>query len=101
MFIPLPLPISGGKIESAFVIKRTLSEDGTTLSINASHLNSTGYIKTYKAKKDGDKLYITFYSTFGLNNPNGANNEFDIDITDINFLYYYKWEEYHLLWQRN
>jgi len=76
-----------------------LSEDESTLSIQACVYTSMGYIKTYKANQDGDKLYITFYSTFGLNNPNGANSKFDIDVTGINFLYVSGSDK--LVWQRN
>lgn len=99
IFIPLPFPITGKKIGTV-AVECTLSEDETTLSIKAANYSSMGYIKSYKAKQDGDKLYITFYLTFGLNNPNGAKNSFDIDITDINFLYYYHIDEYKLIWQR-
>jgi len=99
VFIPLPLPITGGKMGNV-AVEYTLSEDETTISIKTKIYSSIGAIKTYKAKQDGDKLYITFYSTFGLNNPNGAKNDFDIDITDINFLYYYHADQYDLIWQR-
>lgn len=93
-------PLSGNKMENIIITECRLSENQKNLSIKTMVYSSIGYVKTYKIKQDVDKLYITFYSTFGFNNPNGAKDNFDIDITDINFLYYYSEGEYNLLWQR-
>lgn len=86
---------------SVAISEKTLSKDGKTLSIKTTVYASAGYVKTYKSQQEGDKLYITFCSTLGFNNPYGAKDEFDIDVTDINFLYQYDYDRAILAWERD
>jgi len=53
-------------------------------------MRNMGYTKTMKIKQGGDNKYITFYSTYGLNNRMGAKNKFVIDLnTSCEEIYFY------------
>lgn len=67
----------------------TISEDGGILTLKTSIASSIGYTRTLKVKHGGDNLYITFYPTFGLNNPIGSKNTFPIEITPLNEAIYF------------
>ena len=91
---------TGGKRSDVLITKQSISEDEKEISVDTTLTTSMGYIKTYKTEQDGDKLYITFYSTFGLNNKIGAKSNFDINIEGINSVYYYCFDEYKLIWEK-
>ena len=80
----------GGKRTDVFLSDFTISEDGTRLKLNVGVTSSAGYIKTLHVKQGGDNKYITFFSTFGVNNKFGATNEFEIDLdTFCQEIYFY------------
>ena len=71
---------TGGKRMDVLLTGYTVSEDGGAMTLRAGVAGSMGYIRTLKAREDGDKIYLTFYSTFGLNSTIGAKNEFKIKL---------------------
>lgn len=83
--------ISGGKRTDVALKDFNLSEDGNKITLNTIVASSTGYIRTLKVKQGGDNKYITFYSTFGINNPIGAKDSFEIDLnSSCDEIYFYK-----------
>jgi len=101
---------TGPRRSDVAIIDQVISEDGTHLSVVAHISTSAGFLKRYKIEKtveDERALYIAFYQTPGLNNSYGAKNEFSIDVTDIDYVYYFgpafvdNDGGYRLLWQRD
>lgn len=59
----------------------TVSEDGRSLTVQVGVTGSAGYIRSCKAKFQGENLYLSFYSTFGgFNSSLGAKNEFTVEL---------------------
>jgi hypothetical protein len=73
------------------------------MTLKVGVASSIGYIRTIKERQDGNKKYITFYSTYGLNSKIGANNEFQIDLNPtINEIYFYRGDDgYVFILQKN
>lgn len=60
-----------------------VSEDGSSLRIQAGPSGSMGYIRGISVQRKGSGLYCSFYSAFGgLNSKLGAKNSFDIPLED-------------------
>ncbi|MBQ8815155.1 MAG: hypothetical protein IJZ85_11760 [Lachnospiraceae bacterium] len=71
------------KRSDVFVGEFTVAEDGKTMEIRAGVASSMGYIRSVSQRKDGDRLNISFYSTFGgLNSRLGARSSFTLDLDD-------------------
>ena len=59
----------------------SVSEDGSTLSMNVDITGSVGHVRDIRVKQKGDNKYLTFYSCFGgLNSNIGAKDKFDISL---------------------
>jgi len=80
IIIGLSFLSTGGKITSVMISDYSISEDGNVMTLKVGLASSMGYIRTLKAIEDGNKKYITFYSTFGLNSNIGAENEFEVEL---------------------
>lgn len=81
----------GGKRTDVYLQDYKISEDGKKLEMQVSLASSMGYIRMLKVKQGGDNQYITFYSTFGLNNKFGAKNEFEIEVNPTcEEIYFYR-----------
>lgn len=81
----------GGKRTDVYLQDFQVSEDGTRMRMKVAVSSSMGYIRTLKVKQGGDNQYITFYSTFGLNNKFGAKNEFEIEVNPTyEEIYFYR-----------
>lgn len=92
--IVLLLLSTGGKIAGVFLNDYSLSEDGNVITLKVGVASSMGYVRTMKERQDGNKKYITFYSTYGLNSKCGSSNEFQIDLEpSINELYFYRGDD--------
>jgi hypothetical protein len=94
---------TGGKKSDIFLEDYTISKDGSVMTINVGVASSMGYVRTVKEKQDGNKKYITFYSTYGINSNLGAHDEFQIDLKPtINEIYFYRGNDgYTLVLQKN
>lgn len=67
-----------------------VSDEGDIITLNVAVSSSAGYVRGMKVKQGGDNYYITFYPTFGINNKIGAQNEFDLEITqNCDEIYFY------------
>jgi len=65
--------LGAGRTDVALTDYETI-EDGVLIKVSVT--SSAGYIRSVKVKElDGDAM-VEFYSTFGINNPRGARNEF-------------------------
>ena len=51
-----------------------------TLTLNTTLFSSMGFIRKATVKHNGEKIYVSFYNNFGLNNPRSAKNSFDIKV---------------------
>ncbi len=70
-----------GKRVDVSIHSYAVSEDGTTITVQTSLAGSMGYIRDITYKKDGDKIYASFYGAFGgLNSKIGAKNNFEIEV---------------------
>ena len=68
----------GGGRSDVMVLEHNETDQGLLLKVGVS--SSAGYIRSVKVKEtEGDAL-VDFYSTFGINNPNGAKNEFLLEL---------------------
>ncbi|MGI1659452.1 MAG: hypothetical protein ACRKFN_10780 [Desulfitobacterium sp.] len=75
--------LTGGKMTNVAPTDFSLSEDGKVMNIEVGVTSSMGYVRKMNVKQGGDNLYLTFYSTFGLNSNFGAKNKFRIELTPI------------------
>lgn len=94
---------TGGKMAGIFLDDYSLFEDGSVMTLKTGVASSMGYIRSVKERQDENKLYLTFYSTYGLNSKFGANNEFQIELhSTINEIYFYRGDAgYDLILQKN
>lgn len=101
--IGLLLFSTGGKITGIILNDYSLSHDGKVMSIKVGLASSMGYVRSVKERQDDNKIYLTFYSTYGLNSDFGANDEFKIDLKpSINEIYFYRGDSgYKLVLQKN
>jgi uncharacterized protein YxeA len=95
--------LTGGKRADIILNDYTVSEDGSIMTINVGVASSMGYVRTLKVKEDGDKKYITFYETYGINSSLGAENEFQIELNPpCKGIYFYRGEAgYDLVLEKN
>lgn len=93
----------GGKRTDVFLHSFTVSEDGTKINLKVGVSSSAGYIRSLYVKQGGDNKYITFFSTFGINNKLGAKNEFEIELNpSCEEIFFYKGDGgYKLILQKN
>lgn len=94
---------TGGKMSDVFLNDYRVSEDGNVMSLKVGVASSIGYVRTMKERQDDRKIYLTFYSTYGLNSNIGANSEFQIDLKPaINEIYFYRGDSgYKMILQKN
>lgn len=72
------LGLFGGGRSDVMLLGYTETKEGILIKAGVS--GSAGYLRSMKAKEiDGDVM-VEFYSTFGINNPRGARNEFMLKI---------------------
>lgn len=77
-----------------FLGEYTVSPDGDAMTIQVGVASSIGYVRTLRERDDGNKKYITFYSTYGLNSAIGANGEFQIALPpSCEEIYFYSGED--------
>lgn len=101
IFIALLFLGTGGKREDVFLRNYEISADGRKMKIEVVIGSSMGYVKTLKAKKDGNNQKITFYSTFGLNNKFGSKSEFEIVLNpSCEKIYFYNDGEFKLILEK-
>ena len=72
----------------------SVSEDGTTITLNVGVPTSVGYIRGFKDNGGGVKPhYLTFYSTFGgINSSLGAKSSYVLDISPDDTAIYFNRE---------
>ncbi|EXG85949.1 hypothetical protein K413DRAFT_2761 [Clostridium sp. ASBs410] len=94
---------TGGKIAGVIISDYSLSDEGDIMALKVGAASSMGYIRTLKASENGNKKFITFYSTYGLNSNIGAKNEFQIKLhPSCDEIYFYSGNgEYKLKLQKN
>lgn len=94
---------TGGKITNVMLNGYSMSKDDNVMTIKVGVASSIGYIRTFKASQDGNKKYITFYSTYGFNSNIGAKKEFQVELQpSCNEIYFYIGNnEYRLKLQKN
>ncbi len=69
------------KVTSVELKDYSVLEDGNKIKLTTIVTDSVGYTRGIKIKNEENKMYISFYSTFGLlNSKLGARNEFEIDV---------------------
>ena len=73
---------SSRKMSYIYPVRYTVSEDGRSMNLTVGVMSSMGYARTVKGKANGDSLYLTFYSTFGLNSTWGARDTFTIELPE-------------------
>lgn len=90
-------------MSDVFLNDYSISEDGNVMTLKVGVASSMGYVRTMKEKQDEHKVFLTFYSTYGLNSNIGANSEFQIDLKPtINEIYFYRGDSgYKLILQKN
>ncbi len=69
------------KRTDVYVADYSVSDDGSVITINTGLYGSMGYIRSLKAQKQDDKVYVSFYQTFGFFNSSlGAKNLFLLSV---------------------
>jgi uncharacterized membrane protein len=89
---------TGGKITGVMISNYSISEDGNVMTLKVGLVSSMGYIRTLKVREVGNKKYIAFYSTYGLNSNIGAKNEFQVKLQpSCDEIYFYSGKEEYKL----
>lgn len=82
--------LSGRARTDVYLKDFTVSEDGTTMTLEIGVANGKDYIRTMKQTSGSTNYYFTFYSTFGLNSKLGAKETFTIDLDkNADAIYFY------------
>lgn len=90
------------KRTDVFLQQYQISEDGTKLNIKVGVSSSSGYVRDMKVKEEENRLYVTFYSTVGINQRFGAQSEFEIELKPTcQEVYFNRDEKAELILQKN
>lgn len=94
---------TGGKISGVMLNDYSVFEDSNVMTLQVGLESSMGYIRTIKMSENGNRKYITFYSTYGLNSDIGAKNKFQIELqSSCDEIYFYSGnDEYKLKLKKN
>ena len=74
--------ILGGKRDDVMIEDFSVSADGSEMTLKAGIADSAGYLRKAKVRYDDEykTVMVDFYSTFGINNPVGAEDTFVIPL---------------------
>ncbi len=72
--------IKGGKRTDVFLQSYVISEDGKIAKLKVGVSSSSGYVRKMEVEEKGNQQYVTFYSTFGINQKWGAKDEFELEL---------------------
>ncbi len=94
---------TGGKMGGVYINKYAVSADGSTMEIQSAVAGSMGCVRALGERDDGNRKYLTFYSTFGLNSTIGAHDEFQLTLSPAcDEIYVYSGEDgYKLRLRKN
>lgn len=72
----------GGKRDDVMIEDFSVSADGSEMTLKAGIAGSAGYLRKVKVRYDDEykTVLVDFYSTFGINNPVGAEDTFVIPL---------------------
>ena len=70
----------GGKRDDVMIEDFSVSADGSEMTLKAGIAGSAGYLRKVKVRYDDHAVMVDFYSTFGINNPVGAEDTFVIPL---------------------
>ena len=68
----------GGKRDDVMIEDFSVSADGSEMTVHAGVFSSAGYL--INVSYDDHAVMVDFYSTFGINNPVGAEDTFVIPL---------------------
>ena len=72
--------ILGGKRDDVMIEDFSVSADGSEMTVHAGVFSSAGYLRKINVRYDDHAVLVDFYSTFGINNPVGAEDTFVIPL---------------------
>ena len=72
--------ILGGKRDDVVIEDFSVSADGSEMTVHAGVFSSAGYLRKINVSYDDHAVLVDFYSTFGINNPVGAEDTFVIPL---------------------
>lgn len=81
--------LTGGIRKDVVLKKYELSNNESTMTIKVDVTSSIGYVRKMKLVKDGNDIYIKFYSSFGFNSKLGTQDTYNIDVVNIDDIYFY------------
>lgn len=72
----------GGRRDDVMIEDFSVSADGSEMTLKAGIAGSAGYLRKAKVRYDDEHktVLVDFYSTFGINNPVGAEDTFVIPL---------------------
>ena len=70
----------GGKRDDVMIEDFSVSADGSEMTVHAGVFSSAGYLRKINVSYDDHAVMVDFYSTFGINNPVGAEDTFVIPL---------------------
>ena len=72
----------GGRRDDVMIEDFSVSADGSEMTLKAGIAGSAGYLRKAKVRYDDEykTVMVDFYSTFGINNPVGAEDTFVIPL---------------------
>ena len=72
--------ILGGKRDDVMIEDFSVSADGSEMTVHGGVFSSAGYLRKINVSYDDHAVLVDFYSTFGINNPVGAEDTFVIPL---------------------
>lgn len=70
----------GGRRDDVMIGDFSVSADGSEMTVHAGVFSSAGYLRKINVSYDDHAVMVDFYSTFGINNPVGAEDTFVIPL---------------------
>ena len=70
----------GGNRHDVMIGDFSVSADGSEMTVHAGVFSSAGYLRKINVSYDDHAVMVDFYSTFGINNPVGAEDTFVIPL---------------------
>lgn len=84
------------------LIKHEILEDNKKIKLSVGVTSSVGYVRKIKVKEKYNSIYVTFYSTFGINSNFGAKHEYTLELnSNVENVYFYTKDGYKLVLTNN
>lgn len=87
--LTIAILLTGGVRKDVSIRNYKSSIDNKNITIRVKTNSNIRYVRKAVIKKEGNDLYLKFYSAYGFNASLGTNDTYTLDVKDIDEIYFY------------